>query len=223
MDHGAEPTASESPAQLDQVRAVLRRSGALGFLGGMAIDDQVIHALGFQAAIQDVLGRPPISVLDLGTGGGIPGLVLAAVWPTTRVVLLDASERRTDFLHQEVVQWGRADQVSVTRGRAEESGRSPELAAAIEVVTARSFGTPAVTAECAAPLLKVGGLLAVSEPPDVDGPERWPQGGLAILGLERLPPYRYLDRFGYQLLKKVGPTPDRYPRRVGIPTKRPLF
>jgi 16S rRNA (guanine527-N7)-methyltransferase len=223
MDDGEEPTAIEPGAPLDQVRAILRRSGAMGFLGGMAIDDQVLHALGFQAAVEEVLGRPPTSVLDLGTGGGLPGLVLAAVWPTTQVVLFDASERRTDFLHQEVEQWGQSDQVSVTRGRAEESARSPELAAAMEVVAARSFGTPAVTAECSAPLLEVGGILAVSEPPDVDGPERWPQAGLAILGLDRLSSFRYLDRFGYQLLKKVGPTPDRYPRRVGIPTKRPLF
>ena len=223
MDHGAEVGPSQASDPIDQVRTILRRSAAMGFLGGMSIEDQVVHALGFQAAVEHVLGRPPTSVVDLGTGGGLPGLVLVAVWPTTRVVLLDASERRTDFLHQEVEQWGRADRVSVIRGRAEEVERSAQLAAGTEVVVARSFGSPAVTAECSAPLLELGGLVAVSEPPETDSFDRWPETGLAMVGLERLASYRYLDRFGYQLLKKSSPTPDRYPRRVGIPTKRPLF
>jgi 16S rRNA (guanine527-N7)-methyltransferase len=223
MDQGTEAGPNRAGDPIDQVRTILRRSAAMGFLGGMSIEDQVVHALGFRAAVEHVLGRSPTSVVDLGTGGGLPGLVLAAVWPTTRVVLLDSSERRTDFLHQEVEQWGRADRVSVTRGRAEEVGRSAGLAAGTEVVVARSFGSPAVTAECSAPLLELGGLLTVSEPPEADSSDRWPEAGLAMVGLESLASFRYLDRFGYQLLKKISLTPDRYPRRVGIPTKRPLF
>jgi 16S rRNA (guanine527-N7)-methyltransferase len=161
--------------------------------------------------------------MDLGTGGGIPGLVLAAVWPEVELTLFDANQRRTDFLFEEVEAWGVAGRVKVLRGRAEEIGRVPELREAFDLITARSFGSPGVTAECAAPLLKIGGIVVVSEPPEVNPPERWPVEGLATVGLAPGSIYRHRDRFGYQILEKRTETPDKFPRRTGIPTKRPLF
>jgi 16S rRNA (guanine527-N7)-methyltransferase len=92
-----------------------------------------------------------------------------------------------------------------------------------EVVTARSFGSPAVTVECGAPLLGVGGVMVVSEPPGDADERRWPEEGLAQVGLVRASRLRLDDRFGYQVLVKSGETPERYPRRVGVPSKRPLF
>jgi 16S rRNA (guanine527-N7)-methyltransferase len=205
------------------VGPILERSAGLGFLGGMPIDEQIDHALGFCRAVEDHLGRPPSTALDLGTGGGIPGLVLAAVWPGTRLTLFDANQRRTDFLAEEVRVWGTADRVTVVRGRAEESGRLPSLRGRFELVTARSFGSPAVTAECSAPFLEVGGILVVSEPPEGGSSERWPVEGLGELGLAPILAGGHRGRFGYQVVEKQGPTPDRFPRRTGIPAKRPLF
>src|SRR5665647_1662241 len=173
---------------VDHVGPILKRSALLGFLGGMAIDEQIDHALGFRRAVEAELNRPPTSALDLGSGGGIPGLVLTAVWPATQWVYLDASERRTDFLREEVERWGISERVKVVRGRAEEMGRDPTLRGAFDVVTARSFGSPAVTAECAAPFLRLGGLLVVSEPPDTDPPGTWRVGGPA--GASRAPSAR---------------------------------
>jgi 16S rRNA (guanine527-N7)-methyltransferase len=205
------------------VAAILARSAALGFLGSMPIDDQVTHALGFRDAIEQQLGRPPESFLDLGTGGGLPGLVLAATWPASRAVLFDANERRTEFLSAEVEGWERIVPVTVVRGRAEEAGRDPALVASFEVVVARSFGTPAVTAECSAPFLVTGGIMVVSEPPDANQGERWPREGLDELGLRPAGSFRFRNRFSYQIVEKIVETPERYPRRVGIPAKRPLF
>jgi len=212
------------------VGEALEASAELGFLGSMPVSDQIDHALGFVASVESVTERPPRSVLDLGSGGGVPGLVLCSCWPETRVVLLDSNERRTEFLAGELSrrqvdppEGGRVVQDVVVRGRAEESARMEGLRQTFEVVTARSFGAPAVTAECGAPLLAVGGLLVVSEPPDAPGADRWPAAALEQLGLETLKAVRVDDRFGYQILIKAGPTPDRFPRRVGIPTKRPLF
>jgi 16S rRNA (guanine527-N7)-methyltransferase len=90
-------------------------------------------------------------------------------------------------------------------------------------VVARSFGSPAVTAECAAPFLEVGGILVVSEPPDRGASVRWPVEGLADLGLAPVASGGHRGRFGYQVVEKQVPTPDRFPRRTGIPAKRPLF
>jgi 16S rRNA (guanine527-N7)-methyltransferase len=101
-------------------------------------------------------------------------------------------------------------------------------------VLARSFGRPAVVAECAAPLLRPGGWLVVSEPPGSspedrpdlpsdppgEGP-RWPAEPLGQLGLT--PDQLVHEEFDYQTLRQADPCPERFPRRDGVPAKRPLF
>jgi 16S rRNA (guanine527-N7)-methyltransferase len=205
------------------VRGVLARAFELGFLGSMPIDDQIDHALGFVAVVEAGLGRAPANVIDLGTGGGVPGIVLVACWPDARVVLMDASQRRTDFLKETTDGWPIARHAEVVRGRAEELGRRDDLREQFEVVTARSFGAPALTAECGSAFLSPGGLMVVSEPPEEMTQDRWPATGLASVGLAPLQRVRVVDRFGYQVIRKVEGVGDRYPRRVGIPAKRPLF
>jgi len=207
----------------DEVVASLNRSADLGFLGRMPVVEQIDHALGFVVAAETALGRPPTSAADLGTGGGVPGLVLHPCWPECRLVLLDGNQRRTEFLAGQVDSWGVSSQVEVVRGRAEELARDDRFRREFEVVTARSFGSPAATVECGAPLLVLGGVMVVSEPPGEADERRWPEEGLAQVGLSRASRVRLDDRFGYQVLVKSGETPDRYPRRVGVPSKRPLF
>jgi hypothetical protein len=273
---------------------VLERSRSLGFLGPGSLRVQVAHARGFAVGVP----RPPGRLLDLGSGGGVPGLVLAAHWPTTEVVLLDAAERRCAFLAESVASLGWDERVRVVRARAEDAGRREDLRARFDVVVARGFGPPPVTAECGAPFLVVGGRLIVSEPPPVDdgaacatpqvagggacglpasGPAggdgaddtvrssagaragdgdprgretarahdrqdrdsasadaapgaaaagsdasvRWPAEGLALVGLrsERV----WSDPFRYRSLVLERTCPDRFPRRTGVPAKRPLF
>ncbi len=206
-----------------QVNVALARSFELGFLGNMPIGDQIDHALGFVSVVEEVLGRPPVGVIDLGTGGGVPGLVLVSSWPDARIVLMDASERRTEFLTETVDSWPTARNAEVVRGRAEELGRQGGLREQFEVVTSRSFGLPALTAECGSAFLSPDGVMVVSEPPDVEPEERWPATGLASVGLVRQERVRLVGRFGYQVIRKVEGIGDRFPRRVGIPAKRPLF
>ncbi len=210
----------------DGVEATLRRAAALGLLGPMELGEQIDHGLGFVVALEQRGPGEPATVLDLGTGGGVPGLILGSCWRASRAVLVDASQRRTEFLIGELADGSGSGPFQVVRGRAEELAREPNLREQFEVVTSRSFGPPAVTAECGSPFLVPGGMMVVSEPPEevgTAGIERWPHEGLALLGLESLDRVRVDQRYGYQLLRKVGPTPDRYPRRTGIPTKRPLF
>ena len=147
-------------------------------------------------------------------------MVLALALPTWRWVLLDSNRRRTAFLRQAVAALQLAGRVAVYEARAEEAGRDPDLRGSNEVVVARSFGRPAVTAECAAPLLRVGGFRVVSEPPASDG-SRWPAEGLARLGMERLRVRG--GHTGYQVVNQTTECEDRFPRRSGIPAKRPLF
>jgi 16S rRNA (guanine527-N7)-methyltransferase len=195
------------------VEDVLERARSLGVLGPGPVTSHIEHAAVFLDALVGCRG----SVLDLGSGAGVPGLVIARERSDLEVVLLDAHARRVALLLEAVEALGLAARVRVLHGRAEELGRVPELRGGFEAVTARSFGPPAVVAECAAPFLAVGGRLVVSEPPgDAD---RWPADELHVLGMalssSRSP--------GVALLEQVTPCPDRFPRRNGVAAKRPLF
>lgn len=192
---------------------VLEQARAYGFLGPGPVAPHVEHARGFAAAF----ATPPERFVDLGSGGGVPGLVLAELWPSSGVVLLDSMERRTAFLAEAVTALGWDDRVEVARARAEEYGR--EHRGAFDGVVARGFAPPPVTAECAAPLLRPGGLLVVSEPPE--GASRWPAEAVATLGLATEAVLTGIAR--YQVLRQIAVCPEMYPRRVGIPSKRPLW
>ena len=168
------------------------------------------------AALAQVLAPARLAV-DLGSGAGIPGLALAGLWPDSVWVLVDAAQRRVRLLEASVDAVGWGARVSVRHGRAEDLARDPALRGNADLVTSRSFGPPAVTAECGAAFLREGGVLAVTEPPGSTG-DRWPQAGLDRLGLTALG-----VRQGVQLLRAQRLTPSEFPRRAGVPEKRPIF
>jgi 16S rRNA (guanine527-N7)-methyltransferase len=198
----------------DGLDAVLTRARELGFLGPGPIDGQRAHAEAFLGALEGA----PSCAFDLGSGGGVPGLVLALALPDTRWVLVDAMTKRTTFLAEAVAELGLADRVEVLTARAEEL--VPAHRAVADLVVARGFGPPAVLAECAAPLLAVGGQLVVSEPPG-GAPSRWDAAALAVLGLavEAVLP----GPPAFVRLRQTERCPARYPRRSGVPRKRPLW
>lgn len=203
------------------VEDVLHRAQELKFLGSMRVLDQVTHAQGFATVIRQHLLGEVTMVHDLGSGGGIPALVLAREFPLAIFHLIERGQKRAEFLANAAVSLDMADRVHVHECDAESAGRT-DLRTSATVVTARSFAPPAVTAECAAPLLAPRGLLVVSEPPERD-PSRWPAPALSELGLEIVADRQVVDGASYQVLRKVGPTPARYPRRATTTRKRPLW
>jgi len=150
----------------------------------------------------------------------LPGLVIARARPDLRVTLLDGRTERASQLQSAVGRLGLGEQVRVLAARAEEAAHTAERAA-FDAVVARSFGPPPVTAECAAGFLRIGGRLVVSEPPEEAPAGRWPVGPLAELGLEMTT--TSAERFHYAVLRAVAACPKRYPRRTGVPRKRPLY
>lgn len=217
---GGGPRRVPDPAALVEV---LRRQRQRDVLGPDDVDVQRAHSRGFATALAGPDGTAlPRRVVDLGSGGGVPGLVLAVeVWPDAEIVLVDASQRRTTYLELCVADLDLSPRVGVVWARAEDVGHDPDHRGSADLVVARSFGPPAVVAECAAPLLEVGGRLVVSEPPGSVG-ERWDGAGLAALGLE-VEATVAVDGATYTRARQVAPCPDTFPRRPGIPAKRPLF
>jgi 16S rRNA (guanine527-N7)-methyltransferase len=164
--------------------------------------------------------------LDLGSGAGVPGLILACSWPEARAVLVDSSRRRCALLEDAVTTLGMEGRVTVRCGRAEALARADDLRGAFELVVARGFGSPAVTAECGVGFLRSGGHLAVTEPPpDHTGrnrADRWPVASLASLGLGSAGIVRS-GPMGVAVMTALGEMGERWPRPVGRPTKSPLW
>lgn len=202
--------------EVGRLEAVLEEARRRGFLGPGPVEGHLRHAQAY-ARVRGVAEAR--SAVDLGSGGGVPGLVLASELVDTRWVFLDAHRGRTSFLGDAVVELGLSARVTVLTGRAEAVGRDQAHRGRYDLVVSRAFGPPAVVAECAAPLLRVGGRLVVSEPPD--HAERWPAAGLGLVGLG----WDALDPGPPRLASMVqlNDCPDRFPRRVGIPAKRPLW
>lgn len=190
--------------------SLLEEARDLGFLGPGPVAFHVEHARAYVPALEGVSGE----AMDLGAGGGIPGLVLAAERPDLAWTFLDAMSKRTAFLERAVDRLGLTN-VTVRTARAEEA---PDLRGRFAAVVARSFAAPGVTAECAAPLLQVGGRLVVSEPPE-EPEDRWV--GASVLGLG--PATRLMGPPSLVVLVQEILCPLHYPRRNGVPTKRPLF
>jgi SAM-dependent methyltransferase len=163
-------------------------------------------------------------VVDLGSGGGLPGLVVATYRPDLDLVLVEARRRACRFLREAVVTLD-LTRVTVIEARAEEAARRADLREAFDAVVARSFGPPAVTAECAVGFLRPGGRLVVSEPPGDEAPEgaatRWPVPGLEELGLA--PPVAGGGPAASFVVLEKTKSDDRWPRRVGVPAKRPVW
>lgn len=212
------------PAALTEV---LEEARTLGFLGPGPIGPHIEHAIAYLPLLEaGARAGDAGPFVDLGSGGGVPGLVLAGLLPGARWVLLDSMVRRTGFLEEAVVRLGLDERVDVLTARAEDVGRDPAHRMRYRGVVARSFAAPPVLAECAAPLLMRGGIAVVSEPPAEAGatraqPGRWPANGLSTLGLR-------LDHWepgppSLVRLRQTERCPRSYPRAVGVPSSKPLW
>jgi 16S rRNA (guanine527-N7)-methyltransferase len=199
---------------------VLEGARARGLVGPGPVAAHLDHAL----AWAEVLGPAPGRFLDLGTGGGVPGLVLARLWPEAEAVLLDSRRRALEWVQAAAGSLGVEGRVRLVEARAEEAGRDPELRETFELVVARGFGPPPVTAECGAAFVTPGGRLSVSEPPAEEerGPVRWPEESLAELALGPAT-VRVTGGGSFAVLTKTGRLDDRWPRAVGRPGRRPLW
>ena len=163
------------------------------------------------------------TLVDLGSGAGTPGVPIAVARPELRVTLVDASRKKAGFLAVAVRELGLVN-AEVLHARAEEVGRAPAHRERHDAVTARALAALPVLAEYALPLLRIGGVAVFPKARRAAGEVARAAGAVALLGGVSKLDLRPLP-FGGDLIivRKVAPTPDRYPRRPGVPARRPLL
>lgn len=155
----------------------------------------------------EVVRRFEGPIVDVGSGGGAPGIPLAAAFPEREVVLLEASRRKCALLEEWV---GVFPNVRVVCGRAEE-----QEVDRFGVAVAKALAPPPVAAEWCLPLVRPGGAAVLFVGPTAE-PERVARVAEKLAAeLGESPP-------GFLVLRKLGPTPTGFPRRSGLARKRPL-
>ena len=167
------------------------------------------------------------SLIDVGTGAGFPGLVLKIVRPGIRLTLLDSTAKKTRFLNHVVQRLG-LHGVTVLHGRAEMLGQDPKHRERYDWTVARAVAEMPILAEYLLPLTKIGGTALAQKGEDAPAEVQRSEYAIAQLGgrIRKLMPVemhglaetRYLV-----LMDKSAASPAKYPRRPGMPSKRPLL
>ena len=163
------------------------------------------------------------TLVDVGSGGGLPGLPLKIMVPRLEVTLVEADGRKAAFLTQACARLGLAG-VRVVGQRAEDAARDVALREAFDVAVARALAPMPVLAELCLPFVRVGGRLLAQKTRDED--VRAAGRAIELLGggAARVEPApsRLRSAGIVVVVDKVAPTPEAYPRRAGVPSRRPL-
>jgi 16S rRNA (guanine527-N7)-methyltransferase len=168
----------------------------------------------------------PFSLIDVGSGAGFPGLALKIARPDTQLTLLESVGKKTAFLYHIVTKLN-FSQVTVLTARAEDVGQQATHREKYDVAVARAVAALPVLAEYNLPLVKIGGQVILPKGQHPAEELQTAQNAINVLGgrVERVIPLEVpgltAKRHGV-VLQKINPTPQQYPRRPGLPAKRPL-
>lgn len=185
-----------------------------------------LDSLVFVKWIRHLYSSSRVSLADLGTGAGFPGIPIKIIEPGVRVVLIDSLAKRLSFL-QEVINNLELKDIETYHSRAEDIGRDTKFRETFEITTARAVAELPVLLEYTSPLLKVGGRLLAAKGLDPEREIKSAEKALQVLNCE----YEHLDKYSlgngadYRsliIIKKMSRTPSGYPRQPGKPKKSPL-
>lgn len=166
------------------------------------------------------------SLIDVGTGAGFPGLALKIAFPDIHVILLDSLHKRILFLNAVIEKLGLAG-VEAIHGRAEDSARSYKLRERFDLSVSRAVANLSTLSEYCLPFVKKGGIFVAYKSGEVRQEAEAAGRAFSLLGgdlmdnLEFTLPYSDIKR-SFLVVRKVKTTPEKYPRRSGLPGKEPL-
>ena len=177
------------------------------------------------ALTKEELQKPNFNIIDIGTGAGFPGVPLKIVFPLPRLVLIESVAKRTTFLHH-VIHKLELENIEVLNGRAEDIARLPLYREQFALVVSRAVASLPALAELALPFCRLGGRFVAQKKGEVSQEIDKASKAIVTLGgrlgqVKRIE-LQGLDEHYVVIIDKICPTPDKYPRRPGIPKRRPI-
>ncbi len=187
---------------------------------------EIRHFLDSLSVLRAVKLRPGCRVIDVGTGAGFPGLPLRIVQPQIALTLVEATGKKIEYL-QHVLERLAIRDVSLVYGRAEEIGQQPEHREQYDVALARAVARLPVLVEYLLPLLRIGGRMVALKGESAAQEASAAQAALRLLGgeLQRLIPVELpevAETHYLVVIDKIAASPAKYPRRPGVPARKPL-
>lgn len=166
------------------------------------------------------------SLIDVGTGAGFPGLPIKIMFPHIQVTLLDSLNKRLNFLN-EVIQKLGLENITTVHGRAEDVARKAEHRDTYDMSVSRAVSNLASLTEYCLPYVKPGGCFISYKSGNVEEEIKEAQKAIQTLGGRLTPPVTFTlgdTDISRSLIKveKISPTPKKYPRKAGVPTKEPI-
>jgi 16S rRNA (guanine527-N7)-methyltransferase len=191
---------------------------------------QVKHFLDSLTVAQELEikgGEADYKIIDVGTGAGLPGILLRIVFPGLKLTLLEATARKTRFLEHVIKGMGLKN-VEIVTGRAEDAARLPLYREKYGVVVSRAVAPLPVLAELTVPFAGIGGIVIAQKKGEIKGEIKSAEKAIEILGgrvreIKRVTLEGPEDDRCLVIMEKVKETPEKYPRRPGMPGKRPII
>jgi len=170
--------------------------------------------------------RPDFNIIDIGTGAGFPGLPLKILFPQPRLVLIEPTTKKTAFLHH-IIRRLELENIEVLNNRAEEAAHLPLYREQFALALSRAVALLPTLVELTLPFCRIGGRFIAQKKGGIDQEINRAEKSIAALGgkldqikkveLSEFDDVRYLV-----IIDKIYPTPSKYPRRPGLPRRRPI-
>ncbi|WP_155964070.1 16S rRNA (guanine(527)-N(7))-methyltransferase RsmG [Streptococcus ruminantium] len=175
--------------------------------------------------LQDHIPNKPLRLLDIGAGAGFPSLPMKILYPQLDVTIIDSLNKRINFLHLLAEELGLKN-VHFHHGRAEDFAQNKEFRAQFDLVTARAVARMQILSELTIPYLKLNGKLIALKASSAEDELAQAQNALNLLFAKVVENHDYClpngDPRTLTIVEKKKETPNKFPRKAGIPNKRPL-
>ena len=170
------------------------------------------------------LNKNDVSIIDVGTGAGFPGIPLKIAFPDIKITLLDSLNKRINFLNEVVVELG-LNHITALHGRAEDFGKKPQYREKFDYCVSRAVANMSSLSEYCLPFVKVGGSFIPYKSGTIEEELENVKKAVFLLGgkIERVEKFTLKDsQRSFVFIKKEKNTAKKYPRKAGLPTKEPL-